>query len=80
MINRIKEYLEYRKNKRTAKHELTKLGAVTLPIVNNSVEKFKTDNARIMEIFNYIISLSPEDIQKIIVHAMVETMPDNTEE
>lgn len=73
----IKEYLEYRKNKRTAKREFTKLVATTLPVVNNGIEKFKTDNSRIMEIITYALSLTPEEIQKILVHSVVETMPDD---
>lgn len=109
MIKRIKEYLEYRKNKRIAKRELAKMAATTLPVVREITSKgtdiakfvvkltnetknikgerlvelvlnevstaLQTDNNRIIEILTYMASLSPQDIQKVLVHSMVETMP-----
>ena len=109
MIKRIKEYLEYRKNKKIAKRELAKMGATVLPVVRTvstkgaDIVKFivkltnesknvegerlvemvlnevsvalKTDNNRIIEILTYMANLKPEDIQKILVHSIVETMP-----
>lgn len=113
MIKKIKEYLEYRKNKRIVKRELAKMAATTLPVVREVTSKgtdiakfivrltdetknlegeklveivlnevstvLHTDNNRIIEILSYIASLSPEEIQKVLVHSMVETMPDNKE-
>lgn len=114
MIKRIKEYLEYRRNKRIAKRELAKMAATTLPAVREITSKgtdiakfvvkltnetknikgerlvelvlnevstaLQTDNNRIIEILTYMASLSPLDIQKVLVHSMVETMPaDKTE-
>lgn len=113
MINRIKEYLEYRRNKRIAKRELAKMAATTLPVVREVTSKgtdiakfiikltnettnikgerlielvlnevstaLQTDNSRIIEILSYMASLSPEDIRKILVHSIVETMPDTKE-
>lgn len=107
MINKIKEYLEYRNNKKIAKRELAKIGATTLPVVRemsnkgNDVFKFikrvdkatrtvggekliqmilnevstalQTDNERIIEIAKYMATLSYSDIQKILVHSVVET-------
>ena len=109
MIKRIKEYLEYRKNKKIAKRELVKMAATTLPVIRdvsdkgNDIAKFvvklinetknikgerlvelvlnevstalQTDNNRIIEILTYMASLSPQDIQKVLVHSAVETMP-----
>ena len=109
MINKIKEYFEYRKNKKIAKKELAKIAATTLPIIreisnkgtdiakfvvkltnetkNIKGERFvelvlnevstalQTDNNRIIEIFTYMASLSPQDIQKDVVHPGVETLP-----
>ena len=109
MINRIKEYFEYRRNKKIAKKELAKIAATTLPVIREisnkgtDIAKFvvkltnetknikgerlvelvlnevstalQTDNNRIIEIFTYMASLSPQDIQKILVHSIVETMP-----
>ena len=109
MIKRIKEYLEYRKNKKIAKREFAKMAATTLPVVREVTSKgtdiakfvvkltnetkningerliemvlnevstaLKTDNNRIIEILTYMASLSPQDIQKVLVHSAVETMP-----
>ena len=109
MINRIKEYFEYRRNKRIAKRELVKMVATTLPVIREVSDKgtdiakfivkltnetknikgerlvelvlnevstvLQTDNNRIIEILTYMASLSPQDIQKVLVHSAVETMP-----
>lgn len=109
MINRIKEYFEYRRNKRIVKRELAKMAATTLLVIREVSDKgidiakfvikltnetknikgerfiemvlneistvLHTDNNRIIEILSYMASLSPEDIQKVLVHSMVETMP-----
>ena len=109
MIKRIKEYLEYRRNKRIAKRELAKMAATTLPVIREISDKgtdiakfvvkltnetknikgerlielvlnevsnaLQTDNNRIIEILSYMANLSPQDIQKVLVHSAVETMP-----
>lgn len=109
MINKIKEYLEYRRNKKIAKRELAKMAATTLPVIREvsdngtDIAKFiikltnetknvkgeklvemvlnevstalQTDNNRIIEILTYMANLQPEDIQKILVHSVVETTP-----
>ena len=109
MIKRIKEYLEYRRNKRIAKRELAKMAATTLLVIREVSDKgtdiakfivkltnetknikgerlvelvlnevstvLQTDNNRIIEILTYMASLSPQDIQKVLVHSAVETMP-----
>ena len=113
MIKRIKEYLEYRKNKKIAKIELAKMAATTLPVIRKVSDKgadivkfivkltnesknvegerlvgmvlnevsdaLKTDNNRIIEILTYMASLSPEDIKKILVHSIAETLPNDKE-
>lgn len=110
MMNKIKEYLEYRKNKRIAKRELAKMASTTLPVIRETSEKatdiakfvikltndtknikgeklvemvlseisaaLQTDNNRIIAILTYMANLQPSDIQKILVHSVVETMPD----
>ena len=109
MIKRIKEYLEYRRNKRIANRELAKMAATTLPVIREVSDKgtdiakfivkltnetknikgerlvelvlnevstvLQTDNNRIIEILAYMASLSPQDIQKVLVHSAVETKP-----
>ena len=113
MINKIKEYLEYRRNKKIAKRELAKMAATTLPVIREVSDKgtdivkfivkltnetknvegerlvemvlnevstaLKTDNNRIIEILTYMASLSHEDIQKILVHSIAETLPNDKE-
>lgn len=79
MFKKIREYLEYRKNKKIAKREFAKMATTTLPVVNNAIEKIKVNNVRIMEILTYMLSLTPEEIQKILVHSVVETIPDDKE-
>lgn len=109
MINKINEYLEYRRNKKTAKRELVKMTATTLPVIREVSDKgadivkfivkltnetknikgerlvelvlnevstaLQTDSERIIQIGQYMANLSPQDIQKILVHSVVETMP-----
>lgn len=108
-MNKIKKYLEYRKNKKIAKRELAKIAATTLPVIREvsdngtDIVKFivklvnetksiegkelielvlnevstvlQSDNSRIVNILSYMANLSPEDIQHILVHSIVETMP-----
>lgn len=109
MINRMKEYLEYRRNKKIAKRELVKIAATALPTIREVSDKgadiakfvikltnetknikgerlielvlnevstaLQTDNSRIIEILTYMANMSPQDVQKILVHSVVETMP-----
>lgn len=113
MINKFREYLEYRRNKKIAKRELVKMVTTTLPVVSEvsakgaDITKFiinlanatknvdgeklvemtlnevsaalQTSNNRLIEILTYIASLSHEDIQKIVVHSVVETMDTDKE-
>ncbi len=108
-MNKIKEYLEYRRSKKIAKREFVKIAAATLPIIRETSNKasdivkfvvkltnetksikgeklvemilsevstaLQTDNNRIIEILTYMAGLKLEDIQKILVHSVVETMP-----
>lgn len=39
IINKIKDCLEYRRNKRSAKHEVYKMGAAALPVIGKFVHK-----------------------------------------
>ena len=50
-------------------------------VLNEVSDALQTDNSRIIEILTYMASLSLQDIQKILAHSMVETMPteDNDE-
>lgn len=109
MINKINEYLEYRRNKKIGKRELVKIAATVLPTIREVSDKgayivnfvvkltnetknikgerlielvlnevsttLQTDNSRIIEILSYMANMSPQDVQKILVHSMVETIP-----
>lgn len=109
MIKKIKEYLEYRKNKKIAKREFVKMASTTLPVIREVSDKgtdiakflakltdeakgiegekliemvldkvstaLQADNNRIIEILTYMANLSPEDIQKILIHSVAETTP-----
>lgn len=109
MIKRIKEYFEYRKNKKIAKRELARMTATTLPaireftgkgteilkfvqklvestkstnkeelfpiVINEVAKLLGTTQPRLIEILQYMTSLSPEEMQKILFHSIVETMP-----
>ncbi len=109
MIKKIKEYLEYRRNHKTAKRELAKIAAAVLPtarevsenitniagfvikltnetknadgkefmemVIDKTAGLLNIDNNRIIQILTYMANLSPEDIQKIVVHSVVETIP-----
>lgn len=111
MFNKIKEYLEYRKNKRIAKMELAQMLSTTLPsirefaetkantldmikhtalatkgmegselvnaVINSIADMFSINHERFIEVGTYLINLSPDDMQKIIIHSIVDTMPNN---
>ena len=112
-MTKIKEYIEYRRNKKIAKRELAKMAATALPVIREVSDKgtdiakfvvkltnetknikgeklvelvlnelstaLHTDNNRIIEILTYMASLSPEDIQKVLVHSITETLPNDKE-
>lgn len=46
-------------------------------VIDAVAEMFSVDHKRFIEIGSYLVSLSPEEIQKILVHSMVETMPND---
>ena len=46
-------------------------------ILSNLAEVLKTNESRIVEIFTYMASLSPEDREQIISHSVINTMKDN---
>ena len=46
-------------------------------VLNEVSTVLQTDNNRIIEILTYMASLSPQDIQKVLVHSVAETMPND---
>lgn len=113
MFNKIKEYLEYRKNLRIAKMELAQMLSTTLPsirefaetkantldmikhtalatknmegselvntVINSIANMFSINHERFIKVGTYLMNLSPDDIQKIIIHSIVETTNTNQE-
>ena len=53
MINKIKEYFKYKKNAKTAKREIAKMVAITLPTINDVLE-------RKAEIVKFVVKLTDE--------------------
>ena len=43
-------------------------------ILDQAADKLATDQARLIRILQYMAGLSPEDMRRILVHSMVETM------
>lgn len=69
--------MEYRKNRKALMQAFIKLAAALLPAAEE-LAALLSDQKRILEIFTYMAELTPEDIQKILVHSSVETMPDTS--
>lgn len=42
-------------------------------VIETVANKLETDESRLYEIIQYIATMSKEDLQKVLVHAMVET-------
>lgn len=76
MIRKLNEYLEYRKNKKATMRAFMKLATTLLPALGE-LTALLSDTGRILEILTYMANLTPEDLQKILIHAAVETMPDS---
>lgn len=49
-------------------------GQLVNMILDQTADTLATDQTRLLQMLQYMASLSPEDIRKILVHAMVETM------
>ena len=77
MINKIKEYLEYRRNKKIAKRELAKLGATALPIILQTV----TQSADIMNFITRLVkeveNVGADEFIKIVREEIVSYIVDN---
>lgn len=48
---------------------------LVMEIIKITADKLAIEQTRLMEIIQYMVSLSPDEIQKILVHSMIETMP-----
>lgn len=43
-------------------------------VLDEVADKLVADQTRLIEILQYMANMSPEDIQKVVVHSVVETM------
>ncbi len=94
MKNRIKEYLAYRKNRKIVRREWMQMAAAALPIMKatagcgmdlaNSFMKLADEakaanGEKLSRLLAYMADLTPEEIQRILVHSLVETGSVDTE-
>lgn len=77
MINKIKEYIEYRRNKKIVKRELAKLGATALPTISQTV----TQSADIMNFITRLVkeveNVGADEFIKTVREEIVSYIVDN---
>ncbi len=71
MMDKIKKYLEYRKDKKIAKRELAGMAAAALPLIREASDQA----AEILEALVYMAGLQPSEIQEILMHAEDRAKP-----
>lgn len=70
MINKFKEYLEYRHNKRIAKRELAKMAATTLPVIRELFDK-GTDIAKfVVKLTNETKNIKGEKLVELVLNEL----------
>lgn len=67
-MSRIREYLEYRKNKKIAKREMAKLAATTLPLANQASEKGVDITKFVLHLVDAAKDAKDEKLLEIVVH------------
>lgn len=65
---RIREYLEYKKNKKIAKREMAKLAATTLPLVNQASEKSADIIKFVLHLVDAAKDAKDEKLLETVVH------------
>lgn len=65
---RMREYLEYRKNKKIAKREMAKLAATTLPLANQASEKGVDITKFVLHLVDAAKDAKDEKLLEIVVH------------
>ena len=74
MIKKLKEYSEYRKNKKLAKRELTRMAAIVLPSIINFAEK-KADTLNfIQNLVTGTKSLSGEELVRMVLDVIADKL------
>lgn len=67
-MSRIREYLEYKKNKKIAKREMAKLAATTLPLVNQASEKGADIIKFVLHLVDAAKDAKDEKLLETVVH------------
>lgn len=76
MVNKIKNYITYLHNRGIVKRQLRKgvnYIVTLLPAVNGVLKEVVQNKERFVEILSYMATLTPEEIQKVLIHSMVES-------
>ena len=68
MIKRIKEYLEYRKNKKIAKRELVKMAATTLPVIRDVSDKGNDIAKFVVKLINETKNIKGERLVELVLN------------
>lgn len=77
MIKKIKEYLEYRKNKKIAKRELAKMAVTTLPVVRNVSEKGTDISKFIIKLTNETKNVKGERLIEMVLSEVSNALQTN---
>ncbi len=114
MGNKIKKYLEYKKNIKIVKTEFAGIAAIVLPalrkstikknnilrfihkltestknidgkeftsiVLKETAEMLSTSQERLVKVLTYIAGLEPDEIQKILIHSIIETLPEENKQ
>ena len=70
MINRIKEYFEYRKNKRIAKYELAEMVATTLPVIREVSDKGTDIVKFVVKLTNETKNIKGEKLVELVLNEL----------
>lgn len=75
-MRKFKEYLEYMRNKKIAKREMTKLMATTLPVVNELIENKTGIVKTIINLIKSCDGLTSDDLRKEFITGLAEIVHD----
>lgn len=75
-MRKFKEYLEYMRNKKIAKREMTKLMATTLPVVNELIENGTDIANTIINLIKSCDGLTGDDLRKEFISGLAEIVHD----
>lgn len=68
MIERIRKYLEYRRNKKLAKRELAKIASVTLPVIREVSDKGTDIVKFIVKLTNATMDIDSEKLIEMVLN------------